>query len=138
MAGPYVGVGNALEFASVASPATYTTLVGVDSIAISSDKVTISKTTTMASPNGVDTKIASTQDPGMCDVKGFWMPGDATQTALEAIRLAGSVVNFKITYGSSNSCSFAGIVESFTPAFPLEKPATFDLKIAITGPKTYA
>jgi hypothetical protein len=29
-------------------------------------------------------------------------------------------------------------VESFTPSFPLEKTATFDLKIKISGPVTYA
>jgi hypothetical protein len=137
MSGPYVGIGDAFEFATVASPSTYTTLDGVESISISGDKVETSKTTTMASTNGVDTFIAGTQDPGTVDVKGFFLPGDASQVALEAIRLAAQPVNFKVTYGSSNSCTFLGIVESMTPAFPLDKPATLDVKIKITGPKTY-
>jgi hypothetical protein len=134
---PYTGLNDAFEFASVASPSTFTTLNGVDSVAISGDKVTMAKTTTMASTNGVDTFIAATQDPGSVDVKGLFYPGDTTQIALEAIRLAAVAVPMKITYGSSNSCSFSGIVESFTPSFPLEKAATFDLKIKITGVKTY-
>lgn len=134
---PIVGIGDSFEFATVASPTTFTTLAGVNSCAISGDKVATEKTTTMATTNGVDTFIGSTQDPGTADVKGFFLPGDTSQVALEAIRLAGVAVAMKILYGSSNSCAFSGIVESFTPSFPLEKVATFDLKIKISGLKTY-
>jgi Lambda phage tail tube protein, TTP len=133
-----IGIGDSFQFASVASPTVFTTLAGVNSIAIAADKVATEKTTTMATVNGVDTFIGSTQDPGTVDVKGFFLPGDVTQVAIEAIRLAVQPVQMKATYGSSNSCTFTGIVESFTPSFPLEKPATFDLKIKISGPKVYA
>jgi hypothetical protein len=135
---PVVGIGNTFEFATVASPTTFTTLAGVMTITQSGDKVSTEKTTTMASPNGVDTFISSTQDPGSVDVKGFFYPGDTTQVALEAIRLSGQAVAMKATYGSSNSTTFTGIVESLTPAFPLDKPATLDVKIKVTGVKTYA
>jgi hypothetical protein len=134
---PYTGLGDIFEYATVASPSTYTPLNGVQSIARSGDKVAIEKTTTMATTNGVDTFISSTQDPGTFDIKGLFYPGDTTQVGLEAIRLAAVPVNFKATYGSSNSASFLGIVESFTPSWPLEKPATFDLKVKISGPVTY-
>jgi hypothetical protein len=137
MPNPIVGIGNSFEFASVLSPTTFTTLAGVTDITPSGDKVTTEKTTTMATTGGVDTFIASTQDSGSMDIKGFFLPGDATQVALEAIRLAGTAVAMKALYGSSNSLSFTGIVESFTPSFPLEKPASFSLKIKISGPKTY-
>src|SRR6267154_873725 len=100
---PVVGIGNAFEFATVASPTTFTTLAGVNNIAFSGDKVATEKTTTMASVNGVDTFIGSTQDPGSLDVKGFFLPGDITQVALEAIRLSGQTVAMKATYGSANS-----------------------------------
>ncbi|MGA8877946.1 MAG: phage tail tube protein [Candidatus Korobacteraceae bacterium] len=134
---PYVGIGDSFEFATVASPTVFTTLDGVQNVAISGDKVATEKTTTMATTNGVDTFISSTQDPGTCDVKGLFYPGDTSQVALEAIRLAGQPVAMKVLYGSSNSCAFTGIVESLTPAFPLEKPASLDIKIRITGPKVY-
>ena len=134
---PIVGIGDQFEFATTASPTVFTTLSGVDSVALSGDKVSTNKTTTMATTDGVDTFIASTQNPGSCAVKGFFLPGEATQVALEAIRAAGTAVPMKITYGTANSCSFLGIVESFTPTFPLDKPATFDLKVQITGPKTF-
>jgi hypothetical protein len=137
MTTPIVGIGDSFEFASVASPTTFTTLAGVDSIAFSGDKVATDKTTTMATTSGVDTFISSTQDPGSLDVKAFFLPGDTTQVALEAIRLAGTPVAMKALYGSSNSCSFTGIVESMTPSFPLEKSARLDVKIKISGLKTY-
>lgn len=135
---PVVGINAAFEFATVASPTTFTSLAGVNNITFSGDKVATEKTTTMASANGVDTFISSTQDPGSVDVKGFFYPGDTTQVALEAIRLAGQPVAMKATYGSSNSCTFTGIVESVTPSISLDKPSTLDVKIKVTGPKVYA
>jgi hypothetical protein len=135
---PIVGIGAAFEFATVASPTVFTTLAGVDAITFSGDKVATEKTTTMATANGVDTYIGSTQEPGSCDVKAFFLPGDATQTALEAIRLAGVAVQMKAVYGSSNSRTFSGIVESMTASHPLDKPSRLDVKIKLSGPWTLA
>lgn len=135
---PITGLGASFEFATTASPTAFTALAGVNAISFSGDKVATEKTTTMASENGIDTFITSTQDPGSVDVKGFFYPGDTTQIALEAIRLAGQPVAMKATYGTSNSTTFTGIVESLTPSFPLDKPATLDVKIKVTGLKTYA
>jgi len=136
---PVVGLTDAFEFASVSSPSTYTTLNGVTSAAITGDKVQTEKTTTLATTNGVDTYIASTQEPGSIDLKGLFYPGDSTQVAFEAIRAAGVAVNVKLTYGSSNSCSCSAIIESFTPNLgSADKLSTFDAKLKITGPKTYA
>jgi hypothetical protein len=137
MSNPIVGIGDSFEFATVASPSTFTTMAGVQAIAFSGDKVATEKNTTMSTVSGVDTFNSSTQDPGSCDVKGLFLPGDVTQVALEAIRLSGAAVAMKAIYGTSNSCSFTGIVESFTVSLPLEKNATFDLKIKISGPKVY-
>lgn len=133
-----IGIGDSFEFATVASPTTFTTLAGVQNVEPGGDKVEMNKTTQMATANGVDTFISGTQNPGTIDVKGLYQPGDATQIALEAIRLAGQAVAMKVLYGTSNTLSFTGIVESFTPKFPLDKPATLDVKIQVTGPKVYA
>jgi hypothetical protein len=135
---PVVGIGDSFQYATVASPTVFTTLAGVQSISFSGDKVATEKTTTMATAGGVDTFISSTQDPGSVDVKCLLEPGETTQVALEAIRLAGAAVQMKVSFGSSNSVTFSGIVESLTRAFPLEKPATLDCKIRISGPWTIA
>ena len=133
MSNPIVGIGATFQFATVSSPLVFTTLAGVDSITFSGDKVATEKTTTMATLNGVDTYIGSTQEPGSCDVKAFWQPGDATQTALEAIRVAGIAVQMKATYGSANSRTFSGIVESMTVSHSLEKPARIDIKCKLSA-----
>jgi hypothetical protein len=138
MSNPIVGIGAAYQFATVASPTTFTTLAGVDSITFSGDKIATEKTTVMATANGVDTFVSSTQDPGSCDVKAFFLPGDASQTALEAIRVAAVAVQMKATYGTSSSRTFSGIVESMTVSHPLEKPARLDVKIKLSGPWTLA
>jgi Lambda phage tail tube protein, TTP len=136
---PIIGIGNQVEFANSSSPTVFTVLAGVDSFSFGSDKVTTAKTTTMATTNGVDTFIPATQNPGSFSAKGFWLPGDTTQVALEALRLAaGPPIPFKATYGSGNSCTFSGIIESFSPGqFSLDKPTPFELKVQISGPKVY-
>ena len=134
---PIVGLGTSLEFASVSSPTTFTVLTGVSDIKFSGDKVTTVKTTNMLTTDGVDTFISGTQDPGSCDVKCFYEPGDASQVALEAIRLAGQAIPFKVLYPLDlGSKSFSGIVESATIALPLDKDATIDYKIKLSGPWT--
>lgn len=134
----FVGLGSIFAFATVGSPSTYTTLAGVESISFSADKVTTAKTTDMLTTNGVDTYIGGTQDPGDCDVSLFYEPADATQTEIEAIRLATLAVNFKVTLpNGTNTRSFSGIVTSFTPKqFGLDKAVMYDLKIKLSGPWT--
>jgi hypothetical protein len=131
---PFVGLGTSLEFASVLSPATFTSLAGFESGAFSGEKVSTSKTTTMATINGVDTYISGTKEPGTYDAKCFYLPGDASQLALEAIKTAGTAVPFEVILPLSlGTSTFSGIVESMTRTFPLDKPATLDVKIKITG-----
>jgi hypothetical protein len=134
MAQPIVGLGTAVSFASVLSPTIFTPLLGVQSVAFSGDKVSTEKTTNMLTTSGVDTYISGTQEPGTLDVKCLYMPGDASQVALEAIRFAGIAVPFEVAYplslGGKNG---SGIVESATIALPLDKPATIDYKIKLTG-----
>jgi hypothetical protein len=135
---PFIGLGTVVEFASVLSPAVFMSLAGVDAVAFSGDKVSTSKTTTMATTSGVDTYISGTQEPGTLDVKCQYLPGDASQTALEAIRLAGAAVNFEVIYPLSlGNKAFSGIVESMTVVLPLDKPATLDVKIKISGPVVF-
>jgi hypothetical protein len=134
MPAPFVGLGTTVEFASVLSPSVYTTLTGVTSAAHSGDKVSTEKTTNMLTTSGVDTYISGTQEPGSFDFKCFYEPGDASQIALEGIRLAGQAVNFKVVYPLSlGNIAFSGIVESATRAFPLDKPATIDYKVKVSG-----
>jgi hypothetical protein len=135
---PFVGLGTQIEFDSIANPSVFTSLMQVESVTFTGDKVATDKTTNMLSTNGVDTYLGATKEPGSCDVKCWYAPGDASQLAIEAIKQAGFGVNFQVIYPLSlGTASFFGIVESVTRTFPLSKVATFDVKIKISGPVTY-
>jgi hypothetical protein len=134
MPAPFVGLGSTVEFASVLAPTVFTTLTGVQSAAHSGDKVSTEKTTNMLTPGGVDTYISGTQEPGSFDFKATYEPGDASQIALEAIRVAGLAVNFKVVFPLSlGNVAFSGIVESATRSFPLDKVVTIDYKVKVSG-----
>lgn len=131
---PFVGLGTQVQFATVAAPTVFTTLAGVTNAGQSGDKVTTDKTTNMQSANGVDTYIAGTIEPGTFDIKGQFLRGDTSHLAILAIRDGRLPVNFQILYPGGGFDSFSGIVESYTPTIPLDKVATVDIKIKVTGP----
>jgi hypothetical protein len=128
MSVPFVGFGSSVVFGSGSPPSE--TLNGVTAISFSGDKVATEKTTDMTTPNGTDTFIASTDDPGSCDVKCWTLPGDPTQEAIKAAKVAKVPVSFIVSLpGSLGTRSFTGIVETATVSLPLEKNSTFDVKI---------
>lgn len=131
---PFVGYGLSVTFGSGSPP---TDLAGITGVTFSGDKVATEKTTNMATPNGTDTFIASTDDPGTCDIKCWLLPGDSSQEALKTAKEAKALVPFTVTLPNSlGTRTFEGIVESATPAFPLEKNCTIDFKVKLSGPWT--
>lgn len=133
---PFVGLGTTVSYATVAAPTVFTSLLGILSVAQSGDKVSTDKTTDMLTASGVDTYISGTKEPGTFDVKAKFLRGDASHLGLLVIRDAGAPVNFQINYPGGGFDNFSGIVESYTPTIPLDKVATVDIKIKVTGPVT--
>jgi hypothetical protein len=134
---PFVGLGTVVAFSPTVSPLEYETLVGVTSVSLTGDKVTTDKTTNMLTVDGVDTYIAGTIEPGTCDIKAIYEPGDSSLIALEAARDARTAIPFEITYPLSLGVdTFLGIVETISTTIPLDKPATLDVKVKVTGPIT--
>jgi hypothetical protein len=131
---PFVGLDSTVTFGSGSPPST---LDGITGITFSGDKVAMEKTTDMKTVNGTDTFIASTDDPGACDVKCWNLPGNASQEALKAAKVAKVAIPFIVSLpGSLGTRSFSGLVESATVALPLEKNSTIDFKIKISGAYT--
>ncbi len=131
---PFVGLGTTVDFGSGSPP---TSLAGVTGVTFSGDKVAMEKTTNMLTPEGTDTFIASTDDPGTCDIKCWTYPGDTSQEALKAAKVAKVAIAFVVTLpGALGTRSFEGLVESATVALPLEKNSTTDFKVKLTGPYT--
>ena len=139
MSQAFVGLGTTVQFATVASPTVFTSLLHVTSVAFSGDKTSTVKTTDFLTTSGVDTYISGTTEPGTLDVKCIYEPGDASLIAIEVIRAAGAAVPFEVVYPMSlGSVTFSGIVESITRSIPLDKEATCDIKVKITGVVTAA
>jgi hypothetical protein len=131
---PFVGLDSVVQFGNDSPP---TTLNGVTGITFSGDKVATEKTTDMQTPNGTDTFIASTDDPGSCDIKCWTLPGDTSQEALKTAKVSKVPIPFVVSLpGNLGTRSFTGIVESATVALPLEKNSTIDFKIKLSGPWT--
>src|ERR1700752_5183857 len=127
MSVPFVGLDSIVTFGSGSPPAN---LNGITGISFSGDKVAMEKTTDMKTPNGTDTFIASTDDPGTCDIKCWNLPADASQIAMKAAKVAKVAIPFVVSLpGSLGTRSFNGIVESATVALPLEKNSTIDFKV---------
>ena len=134
MSVPFVGLDSKVVFGAGSPPYD---LQGITGITFSGDKVSMEKTTDMQTPNGTDTFIASTDDPGTCDVKCWNLPGDTSQEALKAAKVAKVAIPFIVSLpGSLGTRSFNGIVESATVALPLEKNSTTDFKVKISGAYT--
>jgi len=141
---PVLGLGSILEFASVAQPTQFTTLGGYHDGGFSGNKIATDKTTASNSTNGVETYIGGLEEPGSFDAKCFFLPGDASQIALEAIKVGRTAVNFKYimknpdgTAITGGTASFLGIVEQMERKFPIDKTATLDVKVKVTGPITW-
>lgn len=131
---PFVGLDTVVTFGAGSPP---TTLDGVTGVTFSGDKVATEKTTTMQTPNGTDTFIGSTDDPGTCDIKCWKYPGNTSQEAMESARVAKLAIPFSVILpGARGTRTFSGIIESATLALPLEKNATVDYKVKLSGPWT--
>src|SRR4029077_12204597 len=122
MSNPLIGYGLAFDFASVLSPAVFTTLEGVQSVTLGSAKVDQIDVTTVDTPNRTKVFISGLEDPGDVTIAGNYLPGDTSQVALWAIKSAGVAVPMKIVYPASlGTASFTGIVLSLDVSFPLDK-----------------
>ena len=134
MSVPFVGLDSHVTFGAGSPPYD---LKGITGISFSGDKVAMEKTTDMQTPNGTDTFIASTDDPGTCDIKCWNLPADVSQIALKAAKVAKVEIPFIVSLpGSLGTRTFNGLVESATVGLPLEKNSTIDFKIKITGAYT--
>lgn len=132
---PFVGLGTTVQFGAVGSLVTPNTLLaGVTSAAKTGDKVSTDKTTNMQSPAGVDTYIAGTQEPGSYDIKTQYLPAETSHVALRAVLDGKAASSFLITYPGGSQVAFSGIVESYSYSVPLDKVATVDIKVKVSGP----
>lgn len=98
-----------------ASPEVFTALAEVVSITPPSDQLDIYEVTHLTSPNRTKEFRAGFSDPGECQVVINFIPGGADDTVLQGIRNSGAVGNYRITYNSGDTWTFAAICTGYQP-----------------------
>ena len=133
-----IGHGSQFQIGVPGSPETWTTILGVDSIDLGSNKVDTVDVTDMSTAGSARTFIGGLENSGDVTVKIKVKPGDATQTQLLAAK-DGTVHDFKAIYpGAVRTVSFSGIISSADESIPGDKIPTYTVKIQISGPKVYS
>jgi hypothetical protein len=91
----------------------------------------------MDSPGNFKQFIAGLEDPGEISAKFNVIPGDTTQAALIAAK-DGTTHTFMVSYpGNVRTITFSGIITGLDESIQDDKPATFALKVKVSGAKTY-
>jgi hypothetical protein len=135
---PFIGHGLKFEYGDGATTEVFTELKGTTDVQFGSGKVDTLDSTTMGTTGNARTYQGGLEDPGDVTIKGDYLPGETTQTAMIG-KKDGALHNFKVIYaGTIATESFAGIVVSFDKSVPLDKNAEFTCKIKISGPITIA
>lgn len=91
--------------------------------------------TTLDSDGGYREYIAGFKDPGEVAISGFFVPGDAGQSAIYAALESGDVQSFEIIYPAALGAtwSFDGFVTAFNVTTELEEAIGFEATIRVSG-----
>ena len=130
-----IGHGSKLQLGSGGGSETFTTINGVVSIDLGSNKIDTVDNTDLGTI-GPRTFVGALEDSGDITAKVNVIPGDVTQTSLFTAK-DGAAHDWKIVYpGATRTISCAGIITSIDESIPDDKLPTYTLKIKISGANT--
>jgi len=142
----FPGVGLALSIGTNSSPITYTTIGETKNVAGPDVKTETADVTNVQSPQGVKEFKPTLTDPGEYSFTVNYVPDDAGQEAVYAALIAKTVLPFQLTLPASSlqgsettpgMWDFNGIVTQCSYDFPLDKEATINIKIKVSGVPSY-
>ena len=93
------------------SSVTVGRLASISELAPTSDEIDV---TTLDSPNGYREYIQGFRDSGTVELTGFFVAGDAGQTALRTAYASGAAGNFEIDFPDGTSATFSAFVKGFS------------------------
>lgn len=88
------------------------------------------------SPNRTREFIAGLNDPGEASFEINWVPGSATDTIINALKDAGTVVSHKIDFPNGLYWEFTGYVKGFEPTMQTEDKMTATVTVKVSGAVT--
>lgn len=116
-----------------ASPVTIGKLTNIGGIEITAETM---DTTALDSEGGYREFIQTFKDAGEVPLEGYFVPGDAGQTAMQASLDSGDVEDYKITFPTTPSAewNFKGVVTAFKVGdIELDGAINFGTTIKVSG-----
>lgn len=137
-----IGYGATFAIGNGATPTeAFTALAEVIDITPPSDNIDVIEITHLSSPNRTKEFITGLNDPGECALTVNFLPGEADDDAIQALRGLTSPKNFQITFPaiSGNPAvkwTFAGYLTGYEPTVPINDRMTANIRIKVTGSYT--
>lgn len=88
------------------------------------------------SPNRSREYKPALSDNGSASVEMNYVPGSATDVRIRAMKDAGEVVGFQITYPDTTVVEFSGFVTNYSQSLPVDDRMTATAQIKVTGAVT--
>jgi len=117
---------------------TFDTIAEIFEISPPNQQTSDVDVTHMASPNKTREFIQGMVDPGEMSIGINWVPGDATDVILQALKTSGAVRSMKITWPNLVTWTFSGFIKGFEPSAPIDDKMTATITVRVTGSITIA
>lgn len=94
--------------------------------------------TNYKSPNRTKEYIPGLIEPGEMTFDINWIPSDATDQIIQALKTSGAVRAMKITWPNGVTWSWDGYIKGFEPTAPLNDRMTGTVTVKVSGATTIA
>lgn len=133
MADGDIGYGSIFEIGNGANPEVFTAIAEVFDLTPPSDTMDMVDVTHFGSPNRTREFVSGLVDPGECSFEMNFVPGSASDMAIQAWKVSGEGKTCRITYPNATTWTFTGYLTGYEPAVPLEDKMTATVTIKVTG-----
>lgn len=131
-----LGYNTKVAFENDASPQVYVEIAEVTEVSPPNQQTDQVEATHMQSPNRTREFISGLIDPGEMSFTINWIPGNASDQRIQALKASGEYVNTKVTWPNLVTWSFLGSVTGFEPDSPIDDRMTATVTVKVSGPTT--
>lgn len=137
MSDAILGYGIVYAISTATGGSTYTNLGEVSDIELPSDEVEQVDVTHYGSADRTREFIAGLINPGEASFTINWIPGNATDTFLRALRISGEVRNHKITFPNATSVVYPAFITGYSPSAPIDDKLSAQFAVKKAGAETW-
>jgi hypothetical protein len=137
MSDAILGYGIVYEIASADSPGTWDELGEVTDIELPSDETEEVDVTHYQSLDRTREFLAGLINPGEASFTINWIPGNATDLILRALRVSGDTRQHRITFSSGVSVTFPAFIKGYAPSAPIDDRLSAQFTIKKAGAEVW-